>query len=211
MSVKTKTTNLFQSCQYPQGTACKFVFVRCFYSLVTLSHSIWKLWIFGEEQSLSWPFLSNSIHTALGFIFYLFWKCWVLGTCISLDFELLAIFLVPVPILSHSVVSDSLQPYGQCQASLSTDYPAKNTGVGCHVLLQGIFLTQGLSLRLLCLLCWQVDSLLSHLGSPNKNTGSSCNFLLQGIFLIQGPNLSPVASCICMPVLYHWVTWEAYS
>ena len=36
----------------------------------------------------------------------------------------------------------------------------KNTGVGCHFLLQGIFLTQGSNL---CLLNWQADSLsLSH-------------------------------------------------
>ena len=39
--------------------------------------------------------------------------------------------------------------------------------VGCHFLLQGFFLTQGLNLHLLCLLPWQVDPLpLSHLGSP---------------------------------------------
>ena len=44
------------------------------------------------------------------------------------------------------------------------DSPGKNTGVGCHFLLQGTFLTQGLTLHLLH---WQVDSLpLSHLGSP---------------------------------------------
>ena len=35
----------------------------------------------------------------------------------------------------------------------------KNTGVGSHFLLQGIFLTQGLNLRLLCLLYWQAGSL----------------------------------------------------
>ena len=44
------------------------------------------------------------------------------------------------------------------------DFPGKNTGVGCHSLLQGIFPTQGSDLHLLH---WQVDSLpLSHLGSP---------------------------------------------
>ena len=31
------------------------------------------------------------------------------------------------------------------------DFPGKNTGVGCHFLLQGIFLTQGSKLHLLCL------------------------------------------------------------
>ena len=39
------------------------------------------------------------------------------------------------------------------------DSPGKNTGVGCHALLQGIFLTQGLNPRLLCLLRRQVGSL----------------------------------------------------
>ena len=39
------------------------------------------------------------------------------------------------------------------------DSPGKNTAVGCHFLLQGIFLTQGLNLCLLRLLNWQVGSL----------------------------------------------------
>ena len=44
------------------------------------------------------------------------------------------------------------------------DSSGKNTGVGCHFLLQGMFWTQGLNLHLLH---WQTDSLpLSHLGSP---------------------------------------------
>ena len=44
--------------------------------------------------------------------------------------------------------------------------PAKNTGVGCHFLLQGIFLTQASNSGLQRLLHWQADSLsLSHLGS----------------------------------------------
>ena len=51
------------------------------------------------------------------------------------------------------------------QAPLSMGSPGKNTGVGCHFLLQGIFPTQGLISCLLCLLHWQVDSLpLSYLG-----------------------------------------------
>ena len=35
------------------------------------------------------------------------------------------------------------------------DSPGKNTGVGYHALLQGIFPTQGLNLHLLSLLHWQ--------------------------------------------------------
>ena len=38
------------------------------------------------------------------------------------------------------------------------DSPGKNPEVGCHFLLQGIFLTQGSNLRLWCLLQRQADS-----------------------------------------------------
>ena len=50
-----------------------------------------------------------------------------------------------------SVVSDSLRLDGLCpMRSLHPwDSPGKNTGVGCHFLLQGIFLTQGSNLGLL--------------------------------------------------------------
>ena len=55
-----------------------------------------------------------------------------------------------------------------CQASLPWNFPGKNTGVSCHLLLQGIFPTQGSNPRLLCLLHWQADSLpLRHPGSPS--------------------------------------------
>ena len=44
------------------------------------------------------------------------------------------------------------------------NFPGKNTGVGCHFLLQGIFLTQRWNTRVLH---WQADSLpLNHQGSP---------------------------------------------
>ena len=47
-------------------------------------------------------------------------------------------------------------------------FPGKNTGMGCHFPLQGIFRPrEGSNLSLLRLLQWQADSLpLSHLGSP---------------------------------------------
>ena len=42
------------------------------------------------------------------------------------------------------------------------NFPDKNTGVGCHFLLQGIFPTQGSNPHLLHLLHWQMDSLPLH-------------------------------------------------
>ena len=44
-------------------------------------------------------------------------------------------------------------------SSVHGDSPGKNTGVGCHAFLQGIFPTQGSNLCVFCLLHWQVGSL----------------------------------------------------
>ena len=64
------------------------------------------------------------------------------------------------------VMSDSLWPPGLYPARLLCpwDSPGKNTGVGCHSLLQGIFPIQGSNS---CHLHWLADSSpLNHLGSP---------------------------------------------
>ena len=64
---------------------------------------------------------------------------------------------------SHSVVSQSLRPHGL--SSVHGDFPGKNTGVGCHFLLQGIFPTQGSNPYLPH--CGQTHYHLSHQGSPH--------------------------------------------
>ena len=53
--------------------------------------------------------------------------------------------------VSHSVVSNSLQPHGLQPARILCPWksPGKNSGMGCHSLLHGIFSTQGLNLGLL--------------------------------------------------------------
>ena len=76
-------------------------------------------------------------------------------------------------------------------SSAHKDFPSKNSGVGCHFLLQ-IFPTKGSNRGLLCLPRWQVDSLpLSHLGSPHSLEGlliTTCHHLsltLVGLIHIQ--------------------------
>ena len=72
---------------------------------------------------------------------------------------------VHVHLVAHLVVFNSLQPHGLQPTRLLCpwDSPGKNTGVGCHSLIQGILPTQRSNLRLLQ---WQVDSLpLRRLGS----------------------------------------------
>ena len=63
-------------------------------------------------------------------------------------------------------MSDSLRPHGVQPARLSI--PGKNTGVGCHFLLQGIFLTQDRT-RISWVSCTgrQILLPLSLLGSPS--------------------------------------------
>ena len=65
--------------------------------------------------------------------------------------------------LSHSVMSDSLWPHGLYNPWNSA---GQNPGVGCHALLQGIFLTQGSNPGLPP--CRQILYPLSHQGSPRK-------------------------------------------
>ena len=69
-----------------------------------------------------------------------------------------------------SIVFDSLRSYGLQPTMLLCpwDSPGKNTKVGCHFLLQGIFLTQGSNLHFLCLLNWQVGTLPLMLPSSAK-------------------------------------------
>ena len=60
-----------------------------------------------------------------------------------------------------SVMSDSLRFYGLWPTRFLCpwDSPGKNAEVGCHAVLQEIFLTQGSNLCPLYLLYWQAGSL----------------------------------------------------
>ena len=94
----------------------------------------------------------------------------------------------------------------------SSVFPGKNTRVGCHALLQGSFLTQGLNLHLIRLLHQQAgslslvplgsesvscsavsDSLRLFMGFPKHEHWSELPCLLQGILPTQRSNLGPSA------------------
>ena len=80
--------------------------------------------------------------------------------------------------------------------SVHGDYPGKNTGVGCHALLQGIFPTQGLNPGLPTL---QVDSLPSEPPGKPKNIGGGILSLFQGIFQTRESNWGLLH---CRQILY---------
>ena len=77
-------------------------------------------------------------------------------------------------------VYDSLGPHGlwtvahQTPLSVGFSRQEKNTGVGCHFLLQRIFLTQGSNSLLLHLLHWQMDSLPLVPPFPGQNRCTCC-------------------------------------
>ena len=65
-----------------------------------------------------------------------------------------------INLCSVAVISNSMRPMNRSlPRSFSWKFTGKNTGVGCHFLLQRIFPTQGSNLGLLCFLHWQADSL----------------------------------------------------
>ena len=85
----------------------------------------------------------------------------------------------PPESVSCSVMSNSLQPHGLGPARLLCpwDSSGKNTGVGSHSLLQGIFPTQGSNPGLLD--CRQILYHLSHQGGPDHQ-GSPSMYSLKG-------------------------------
>ena len=76
----------------------------------------------------------------------------------------LSLFVLSRSVMSNSLWSRGLEP---TRFLCPWDFPGKNTRVGCHFLLQGLFPIQGLVPHLLYILHWQADSLLlCHLRSP---------------------------------------------
>ena len=74
--------------------------------------------------------------------------------------------------VSHSVTSDSLQPHGLSGSSVHGIFQARIMELGSHVLVQGIFLTQGSNPDLLR--SRQILYHLNHQGNPSlrATTGS---------------------------------------
>ena len=103
--------------------------------------------------------------------------------------------------VSHSVVSDSLQPHGLQPTRLLCpwNFPGKNIGVGCHSLLQGIFLIQRSNLGLLYCkqILYQLSRQESLLLQKYSIFEANC-FDLSSLFLIQQQLKCFFAICCCL-------------
>ena len=112
-------------------------------------------------------------------------------------------------------MSNSLQPYGLQPIRLLSpwDSPGKNTGEGCHTLLQRIFPTQGWNPNLLCLLHWQVCFLpLAPPGKPHQKKPRSCyqNITYTIIFVTKSVIwFLPSINNILWNALSSFLVWQA--
>ena len=92
---------------------------------------------------------------------------------------------INIPVYHHQLTHVRLCNTMNCTTpgySIHGDSSGKNTGVGCHALLQGNLPHPGIKLRSPAL---QVNSLLSEPPGKPKNTGVGSLSLLQGIFPTQ--------------------------
>ena len=94
-------------------------------------------------------------------------------------------------------------------SSVYGDSTGENTGVGCHALLQGIFLTQGSNSLVLRLLHWQAGSL--PLASPGKPSPRSPGYQPEGR-LMRFPSLSFSRLFLNLPLRFltrgfSWHNW----
>ena len=139
----------------------------------------WEICYFlkrATEAPVSWSgkgFLKEEILELLIFL-----RGWRVSHCCELERVFPGSSLVAwkkvKEIVHCSVMSNSLWPPWTiaCQALSPWDFPGKNTGMGCHFLLQGIFLTQGLNLGLLH--CRQILYRLNHQVTVIRIHGFHC-------------------------------------
>ena len=116
--------------------------------------------------------------------------------------KIITSFYIPVCVHAESLQScPAATPWTVAlRATFHSSHLGKNTSMGCHGLLQGIFPTQGSNLGLFCLLHWQVGSL------PLELHGK---ILLQGIFPVRDRMHISYVSCIGRQFFTTQATWEA--
>ena len=131
---------------------------------------------------------------------------WVLPVALHLLSHLRLRILLCCAVLSHLVMPDSLRPHELSPPGsfVHGDSPGKNTGVGCHGLLQGIFPTEGSNPGLLH--CGQILYCLSHQGNPRILEWVAYPFSRGSSW----PRNRTNVSCIAGGFLTSWATREAH-
>ena len=127
-------------------------------------------------QCLINPFQKFSRFFTSGAFFFFFFFCWPPGIMLKPVFfgflSKIMLRYTDVCVLSRcSVMTNSATSWRLSGSSVHGILP-RNTGVGCHFLFHGIFLTQGSNLGLLCFLQWQAG-ILPLVPSGKYDSGNS--------------------------------------
>ena len=91
-------------------------------------YDLWEQSNISQKWKLSWKILGNKV-------------CWI--SCVHSIKEVLMLIEGCACMLTHLTLCDPRTV--ACQPACPWNSPGKNTGVGCHLLLQGMFLMQGLN------------------------------------------------------------------
>ena len=141
-----------------------------------------------------WSFLSPPFAWGSLYFKFLLFSCPVVSN--SLQPHRLQHFRLPCPSPTPGVCPSSCPLHPWCHPAISSSDACKNTGVGCHALFQGIFLTRGSNLCLLWVLHWQADSITAPPGksvllgnhislSPTLCWETSSTGFLRKIFVVE--------------------------
>ena len=121
--------------------------------------------------------------------------------------------------LNHVPILCDPMDYSMPGSSVYWIFPGRNTGVGCHFLLQGIFSTQGLKLCLLHLLALAGGFITTSTNSNSeaKQISFSHGPFLSSLSLNHPQNLGQfLTQLVSQWVFGHWVSkhsiqWEYFS
>ena len=110
---------------------------------------------------------------------------------------------VCVCVCVNSVMSNSLWPHGLWPARILClwDFSSKNTGTDCHLLLQGIFPTQGFALQVDTLPLSHGEDILSQRANWLKTKSNATTLLTT-----QVSQFAYIINCI-LGVTFCWVSW----
>ena len=143
--------------------ACTLIHVQLFVTLWTVTHQApLSIGFFRQEYWSGLHFLPQGIFLTQELNLWLL--CLLHCRWIIYRWAIREVLIEYSVQFSHSVVSDSLRPHRLQPTRLLCpwDSPGRNTGVGCHFLLQEIFPTKGSNLGLPY--CRQTLYHLSHQG-----------------------------------------------
>ena len=121
----------------------------------------------------------------------------------ALCYAVLCLVIQPCPTLCSPM---DCSPPG---SSVHGDFPSKNTGVGCHAFLQGIFPTQGLNPGLLHRR-WMLYH-LNHQGSPSGPAAAAAKTLQSCLTLWDPRDGSPPGSPVPGILQARILEWVAIS